>query len=76
LNIYNLISGLLQAGININLHNFSECEVPSSFKDFVDTATTASIARATVFMAFLAVLCMMAIMSLAKEYKSTSSRTE
>ncbi len=76
LNIYNLISGLLLADIAINLHKFSECEVPSSFKDFVDTATTASGAGAAAFMAFLAVLCLTAIMSLAEEYESLSSRTE
>ncbi len=55
---------------------FSECEVPSSFKDFVDTAATASGAGAAAFMAFLAVLCLMAIMSLAEEYKSLSSHTK
>jgi tyrosine-specific transport protein len=36
--IYNLVSGLLLADVAINLHESSECEVPSSFKDFVDTA--------------------------------------
>lgn len=36
--IYNLISGLLLADVAINLHESSECDVPSSFKDFVDTA--------------------------------------
>lgn len=36
--IYNLISGLLLMDVSINLHESSECEVPSSFKDFVDTA--------------------------------------
>lgn len=36
--IYNLISGLLLADVAISLHESSECEVPSSFKDFVDTA--------------------------------------
>ena len=35
---YNLISGLLLADVAINLHESSDCEVPSSFKDFVDTA--------------------------------------
>jgi hypothetical protein len=49
LNIYNLILGVLQANIAIK---FSECEVPSSFKDFVNTATTASGAGAAAFMAF------------------------
>jgi hypothetical protein len=76
LNIYNLILGLLLADIAINLHKFSECEVPSSFKDFVDMATTASGAGAAAFMAFLAVLCLTAIMSLTEEYESLSSRTE
>jgi hypothetical protein len=55
---------------------FSECDVPSSVKDFVDTATTASGTGAAAFMAFLAVLCLTAIMSLAEECKSLSSRTE
>ena len=36
--IFNLISGLLLANVAINLHENSDCEVPSSFKDFVDTA--------------------------------------
>jgi len=36
--LYNLISGLLLADVAINLHESSECDVPSSFKDFVDTA--------------------------------------
>ena len=36
--IYNLISGLLLADVAINLHESSDCEVPSSFKDFADTA--------------------------------------
>jgi tyrosine-specific transport protein len=36
--MYNLISGLLLADVAINIHESSECEVPSSFKDFVDTA--------------------------------------
>ncbi len=60
----------------INLHKFSECKVPSSFKDFVDMATTASGTEAAAFMEFLAVLCLMAIMSLAEEYESLSSRME
>ncbi len=76
LNIYNLILGLLLADIAINLHKLSECEVPNSFKDFVDTATTASGAGAAAFMTFLAVLCLTAIMSLAEEYKSLFSRME
>jgi Mn2+/Fe2+ NRAMP family transporter len=76
LNIYNLILGLLLADIAINLHKSSECKVPHSFKDFVDTATTTSGAGAAAFTAFLAVLCLMAIMSLAEEYKSLSSRIE
>lgn len=33
--VYNLISGLLLANVAIELHESSECEVPSSFKDFV-----------------------------------------
>jgi hypothetical protein len=49
LNIYNLILALLLAGVAINLHESSECEVPSSSKDFVDTATTTSGARAVAF---------------------------
>jgi hypothetical protein len=76
LNIYKLILSLLLADIAINLHKFSECEVPCSFKDFVDTATTTSGAEAAAFMAFLAVLCLTAIMSLAKEYESLSSHME
>ena len=36
--VYNLISGLLLADVAISLHESSECEVPGSFKDFVDTA--------------------------------------
>ncbi len=76
MNIYNLILGLLLADIAINLHKFSECEVPSSFKDFVDMATTASGAGAAAFMAFLAVLYLMVIMSLAEEYKSLFTCTE
>jgi hypothetical protein len=75
-NIYNLILGLLVADIAINLHKFSECEVPSSLKDFVATATTASGSGAAAFMAFLVVLCLMAIMSLAEEYESLSSCME
>ncbi len=47
--IYNLILGLLLADVAINLHDFSECKVPSRSKDFVDTATTASGARAVAF---------------------------
>jgi hypothetical protein len=78
--IYNLISSLLLANVAINLHKTSECKVPSSFKDFVDTAITASGARAAAFMAFLVlvlfVLCLTVIMSLAEEYESLFSRTE
>jgi hypothetical protein len=78
--IYNLISGLLLADIAINLCKFSKCEVPSSFKDFVDMATTISGTRAAAFMAFLLlvlfVLCLMAIMLLTKEYESLFSCTE
>jgi hypothetical protein len=78
--IYNLISSLLLVVVAINLHKSSKCKVPSSFKDFVDTATTASIARAAAFMAFfvlaLFVLCLMVIMLLAEEYKSLFSCTE
>jgi hypothetical protein len=76
LKIYKLILGLLLADIAINLHKFSECEVPSSFKDFVDMATTDSGAGAAAFMAFLAGLCLMAIMSLAEEFESLSSCME
>jgi hypothetical protein len=78
--IYNLISSLLLADVAINLHKSFECKVPSSFKDFVDTATTASIARAVTFMAFLAlalfVLCLTVIMLLAEENESLFSCTE
>lgn len=42
--IYNLISGLLLADVAINLHESSDCEVPSSFKDFVDTAMESEVA--------------------------------
>ena len=44
--ICNLILGLLLADVAINLHDFSECKVLSSSKDFVNKATTASCARA------------------------------
>jgi hypothetical protein len=69
LKIYNLILGLLLADIAINLHKFSECEVRSSFKDFMDMATTATAtgARAAVIMAFLVVLYLTAMMSLAQK---------
>jgi len=36
--LYNLISGLLLADVAIELHESSDCEVPSSFKDFADVA--------------------------------------
>lgn len=36
--MYNLISGLLLADVAISLHESSDCEVPCSFKEFVDTA--------------------------------------
>ncbi|KAL3800989.1 hypothetical protein ACHAWO_007098 [Cyclotella atomus] len=36
--LYNLISGLMLAEVAINLHETSDCEVPSSFKDFADCA--------------------------------------
>mmetsp|Transcript_22717 Transcript_22717/g.40682 ORF Transcript_22717/g.40682 Transcript_22717/m.40682 type:complete len:510 (-) Transcript_22717:76-1605(-) len=42
--IYNLISGLLLAEVAINLHESSDCDVPSSFKDFVDTALKSEVA--------------------------------
>mmetsp|Transcript_5169 Transcript_5169/g.11350 ORF Transcript_5169/g.11350 Transcript_5169/m.11350 type:complete len:501 (+) Transcript_5169:72-1574(+) len=42
--LYNLISGLLLADVAINLHESSECEVPSSFKEFVDTALKSEVA--------------------------------
>jgi hypothetical protein len=74
LHIYNLILVLLLADVAINLHKSSKCEMPSSFKDFVDTATTTSGAGPAAFMAFLAlvlfVLCFTAIMLLAEEYDS------
>jgi hypothetical protein len=47
--IYNLILGLLLADVAINLHESSECKVPSRSKDFVDTATTTSGASAVAF---------------------------
>jgi hypothetical protein len=68
--------GPLLADVAINLNKSSKCEVPSSFKDLVDTATTARGAGAAAFTAFLAVLCLMDIMSLAEEYESLSSRME
>jgi hypothetical protein len=78
--IYKLISSLLLADVVINLHESSECKVPSSFKDFMDTATTDSSAGAATFMVFFAlvffVFCLTAIMLLAEEYKSLSSCTE
>jgi hypothetical protein len=52
--IDNLISGLLLVGVAISLHKSSECEVQSSFKDFVDTAINASGTGAAIFMALLA----------------------
>jgi hypothetical protein len=45
--INKLILGLLLADIAINIHEVSECKVPSRSKDFV--ATTASGARAVAF---------------------------
>ncbi|KAL9188309.1 hypothetical protein ACHAXT_006687 [Thalassiosira profunda] len=42
--LYNLASGLLIADVAINLHENSDCEVPSSFKDFVDTAMKSEVA--------------------------------
>ncbi|KAL7468875.1 hypothetical protein ACHAXS_012785 [Conticribra weissflogii] len=36
--LFNLISGLMLAEVAINLHENSDCEVPSSFKDFADAA--------------------------------------
>jgi hypothetical protein len=78
--IYNLILGLLLADVAINLHKSSECKVPSSFKDFVDTATTASGTGADAFMVFLVLalfaLCLMAIMLLVEEYESLFSHTD
>jgi hypothetical protein len=77
---YNLILGLFLADVAINLHESSECKVPSSCKDFVDTATTDSGARAAAFTAFLVlatfVLCLTAIMLLAEEYQTLFSCTE
>lgn len=40
--LYNLISGLLIVDVAINLHENSDCEVPSSFKEFVDHALPGS----------------------------------
>jgi tyrosine-specific transport protein len=42
--VYNLISGLVLADVAISLHESSDCEVPSSFKDFVDTAMKSEVA--------------------------------
>ena len=42
--IYNLISGLLLADVAIKLHESSDCEVPSSFKDFADAAMKSEVA--------------------------------
>lgn len=42
--LYNLISGLLLADVAINLHESSDCEVPSSFKEFVDIALKSEVA--------------------------------
>jgi hypothetical protein len=50
--IYNLIWGLILADVAINVYESSKCEMPSCFKDLVDTATTASGARAAAFMAY------------------------
>ena len=36
--LYNLVSGLMLADVAINLHETSDCEIPSSFKDFADCA--------------------------------------
>jgi len=36
--LFNLISGLMLAEVAISLHDNSDCEVPSSFKDFADAA--------------------------------------
>jgi hypothetical protein len=66
--IYNLISGLLLAEVAINIHEFSKCEVPSSFKDLVDTATTTSSTGAVTFTVLLAFLCLTASMLLAEKY--------
>jgi hypothetical protein len=79
--IYNIILGLLLADVAITLHKSSDkCKVPSSFKDFLDTATTANGTGAAAFKAFLVlaliVLCLTAIMSLAEEYKSLFPSTE
>jgi hypothetical protein len=78
--IYNLILGFLLVEVAISLHKTSECEVPSSCKDFVGMATTAISTGAAAFMVILKlgllVLCLMAIMLLAEEYKSLFSCTE
>jgi hypothetical protein len=72
--------GLQLADVAINLHKSSECKVPSSFKEFVDTAPTTRGTRAAAFTVFLAlalfVLCLTAILLLAEEYKSLFSCTE
>jgi hypothetical protein len=58
----------------VNLHKSSKFKVPSSCKDFMDTAITKSGTGAVAFTAFLAlvllVFCLMAIILLAEEYKS------
>ena len=51
--IYNLISGLLLADVAINLHESSDCEVPASFKDFVDEALKSETAGNTMAIASL-----------------------
>jgi hypothetical protein len=75
--IYNLILGILLADIAINLHKSSDkCKVPSSFKDFVDTATAGDAAFIAFLVLALFVLCLTAITLLAEEYKSLLSHTE
>jgi len=46
--IYNLVSGLMIADVAINLHESSDCDVPSSFKDFADCAMKDQTAGTTV----------------------------
>jgi len=46
--LYNLLSGLMIANVAINLHENSDCEVPSSFKDFADCAMQTTSTSGTV----------------------------
>jgi tyrosine-specific transport protein len=59
--LYNLISGLLLADVAITLHESSECDVPSSFKDFVDAALSSEVAGTlTSFLSLLSNGCFLA----------------